>query len=151
MVQLGLSLCIFTTILGIGAAGRLLSDTETEIEGTSTPSVNITNPTNTSDRDGRDSVTFSQSTEVTEDYYIPDDSNHVKKEDATTAAAIQSFHDFDAINDDFEPFHDTKEDMVDKKDPEWAPVDVKENKPPIVRRSTKTQVRIKRKLLFLDI
>ena len=69
MVQLGLSLCIFTTILGIGAAGRLLSDTETEIEGTSTPSVNITNPTNTSDRDGRDSVTFSQSTEITEDYY----------------------------------------------------------------------------------
>jgi len=77
--------------------------------------------------------------EVTEDYYIPDDSNHVKKEDASATAAIQSFHDFDAINDDFEPFHDTKEDMVDKKDPEWAPVDVKENKPPIVRRSTKTQ------------
>ena len=71
MVQFRLSLCIFTTILGIGASRRLVSDTETEIERSSPLSTNITHPTNTSNSDGVDSVPSSQSTDlkITEDYY----------------------------------------------------------------------------------
>ena len=73
MARVPVSLCIFTTILGIGAAARLvsLSNTEREIEKTSSSSVNITNPENTSAGDGIKFVTSSRDTEldITGDYY----------------------------------------------------------------------------------